>query len=162
MRVIIRYLLIGIMIVFSATWAKAEDSARVVIGAERLFSAEYFSLIEGKRIGLVTNHTGLLPDGRHLVDVLFDSKEVHLTLLFGPEHGIRGEEDTHVADGRDPKTNLPVISLYGKVRKPTPKMLENIDVLIFDIQDIGARFIPISLRCGMCWRQQRSRVFRIW
>jgi uncharacterized protein YbbC (DUF1343 family) len=140
MRVIIRYLLIGIMIVFSATRAKAEVSTRVIIGAERLFSAEYFSLIEGKRIGLVTNHTGLLSDGRHLVDVLFESKEVHLTLLFGPEHGIRGEEDTHVADGRDAKTNLPVISLYGKVRKPTPKMLENIDVLIFDIQDIGARF----------------------
>lgn len=140
MRVIIRVLLIGIMVVFSETWAKAEDSTRVIIGAERLFSAEYFSLIEGKRIGLVTNHTGLLPDGRHLVDVLFENKEVHLTLLFGPEHGIRGEEDTHVADGRDAKTKLPVISLYGQVRKPTPEMLENVDVLIFDIQDIGARF----------------------
>ena len=136
----IRYLLIGITVVFSGTWAKAEDSTRVIIGAERLFSAEYFSMIEGKRIGLVTNHTGLLPDGRHLVDMLFENEEVNLTLLFGPEHGIRGEEDTHVADGKDQKTNLPVISLYGKVRKPTPEMLEDIDVLIFDIQDIGARF----------------------
>ena len=136
----IRYLLIGIMVVFSGTWAKAEDSTRVVIGAERLFSPEYLPFIKGKKIGLITNHTGLLPDGRHLVDVLFESKDVQLTLLFGPEHGIRGEEDTHVADGRDPKTNLPVISLYGKVRKPTPDMLEDIDVLLFDIQDIGARF----------------------
>lgn len=140
MRGCMRYLFVGIIVVLSGTWAKAEDSTRVIIGAEQLFSAEYFPLIKGKKIGLVTNHTGVLPDGRHLVDVLFEHKEVQLTSLFGPEHGIRGEEDTHVADGKDPKTNLPVISLYGKVRKPTPEMLENIDVLIFDIQDIGARF----------------------
>src|SRR5690606_19698132 len=119
-------LLIGIMVVFSETWAEAEDSTRVIIGAERLLSAEYVSLSEGRRIRLVANHTGLLPDGRHLVDLLFENKEVHLTLLFGPEHGIRGEEDTHVADGRDAKTKLPVISLYGQVRKPTPEMLENV------------------------------------
>jgi len=116
------------------------DTTRVIIGAERLFSKEYFPLIEGKRLGLVTNHTGLLPDGQHLVDVLYQDDRVSLALLFGPEHGIRGDEDTHVADGRDNATGLPVISLYGKVRKPTPEMLKGIDVLIFDIQDIGARF----------------------
>lgn len=136
----IRYLLIGIMLVLSGTWVKAEDNTRVIIGAERLFSAEYFPLIEGKRIGLVTNHTGMLPDGSHLVDVLFEHEKVELTALFGPEHGIRGDADTHVADGKDLKTGLPVISLYGKVRKPTAEMLQDIDVLIFDIQDIGARF----------------------
>ena len=119
---------------------EAADTARVTIGAERLFSKEYFPLIEGKRIGLVTNHTGLLPDGQHLVDALHQDDRVSLSLLFGPEHGIRGDEDTHVADGRDNATGLPVISLYGKVRKPTPEILQEIDVLIFDIQDIGARF----------------------
>lgn len=139
MRGIIRILLIGIF-VLSGSVVKAMDSTRVVIGAERLFSPEYFSLIEGKRIGLVTNHTGLLPDGRHLVDVLHQNDKVTLTLLFGPEHGIRGDADTHVADGKDLKTGLPVISLYGKTRKPSPEMLEDIEVLIFDIQDIGARF----------------------
>ncbi|MBC5994476.1 exo-beta-N-acetylmuramidase NamZ family protein [Pontibacter cellulosilyticus] len=113
---------------------------RVFIGAERLFTPEYLPLIRGKRIGLVTNHTGLLPDGRHLVDVLHTYPDAELTVLFGPEHGIRGEEDNHVADGKDPKTGLPVISLYGKVRKPTPEMLKDVDVLVFDIQDIGARF----------------------
>lgn len=117
-----------------------DDPSRVVIGAEQLFSKEYFPLIEGKRIALVTNHTGLLPDGRHLVDVLFSSDRVSLTLLFGPEHGIRGDADDQVADGRDKDTGLPVISLYGKVRKPTPEMLKDIDLLLFDIQDIGARF----------------------
>lgn len=118
----------------------AKTSERVIIGAERLFTPEFLPLIKGKRVGLVTNHTGLLPDGRHLVDVLHNHPDVELTVLFGPEHGIRGEEDTHVADGKDAKTGLPVISLYGKVRKPTKAMLQNVDVLVFDIQDIGARF----------------------
>lgn len=119
---------------------KPSADPRVIIGAERLFTPEYFSLIKGKRIGLVTNHTGLLPDGRHLVDVLFKNPEVKLTMLFGPEHGIRGDADDHVADGKDQVTGLPVVSLYGKVRKPTAEMLKAVDVLIFDIQDIGARF----------------------
>lgn len=117
-----------------------EPRQRVFVGAERLFTPEYLHLIRGKRIGLVTNHTGLLPDGRHLVDVLYQFPEAKLTVLFGPEHGIRGEEDNHVADGKDPKTGLPVVSLYGKIRKPTPEMLQEVDVLLFDIQDIGARF----------------------
>lgn len=118
----------------------ASDTSRVIIGAEQLFTAEYYDLIKGKRVGLVTNHTGLLPDGRHLADVLHSDPQVTLALLFGPEHGIRGDADAHVADGTDARTGLSVISLYGKVRKPTPGMLAGIDVLVFDIQDIGARF----------------------
>ena len=113
---------------------------RVVIGAEQLLSKDFLHLITGKRIGVITNHTGLLPDGRHIVDILHSDPAINLTTLFGPEHGIRGDADHHVADGKDAKTGLPVISLYGKVRKPTPEILENIDVLIFDIQDVGARY----------------------
>lgn len=113
---------------------------RVKIGAERLFEKEYFQLIKGKRIGLITNHTGVLPNNEHLVDLLHENPETDLKLLFGPEHGIRGEQDTHVADSKDTKTGLPVISLYGKIQKPTPEMLEQVDILIFDIQDIGARY----------------------
>lgn len=116
------------------------STSRVVVGAERLFDPEFFSLIKGKRVGLITNHTGLLPDGRHLADVLHGNEETSLTVLFGPEHGIRGDADSHVADGTDVSTGLPVISLYGKVRKPTAEMLKDVDVLVFDIQDIGARF----------------------
>ena len=116
------------------------DAPRVIIGAERLFTEEFYGLVKGKRIGLVTNHTGVLPDGRHLADVLHNDKGLTLALLFGPEHGIRGDADSHVADGTDKDTGLRVISLYGKVRKPTAEMLKDIDVLVFDIQDIGARF----------------------
>lgn len=126
-------------VAFATVLGEGKNS-RVLIGAEQLFTEKYFSLIEGKRIGLVTNHTGLLRDGRHLVDVLHSEERVSLTLLFGPEHGIRGDADTHVADGKDKATGLPVISLYGKVRKPSADMLKEIDVLVFDIQDIGARF----------------------
>ncbi|TPE46265.1 exo-beta-N-acetylmuramidase NamZ family protein [Pontibacter mangrovi] len=135
------YLLLQLCLLFVSTVALAGNAApRVIIGAERLFTPEFLPLIKGKRIGLVTNHTGLLPDGRHLVDVLHERPDVKLTTLFGPEHGIRGDQDSHVASGTDAKTGLPVVSLYGKVRKPTPEMLQNVDVLIFDIQDIGARF----------------------
>ncbi|MGM0933682.1 MAG: exo-beta-N-acetylmuramidase NamZ domain-containing protein [Bacteroidota bacterium] len=112
----------------------------VKIGAERLFEDEYFDLIKNKKIGVVTNHTGLLPNGDHIVDLLHQNPDTKLTMLFGPEHGIRGEEDTHVTDSKDEKTGLPVISLYGKTRKPTTEMLKEVDVLIFDIQDIGARY----------------------
>ncbi|QDH79296.1 DUF1343 domain-containing protein [Echinicola soli] len=118
----------------------SEKPERVLIGAERLFDAEFFPLVKGKKVALVTNHTGLLPDGSHIVDVLHKNEEVDLKLLFGPEHGIRGDEDTHVADGKDKDTGLPVVSLYGEVRKPTPEMLEGIDIVLFDIQDVGARF----------------------
>ncbi|ARS34748.1 exo-beta-N-acetylmuramidase NamZ family protein [Pontibacter actiniarum] len=118
----------------------AADTPRVTIGAERLFTPDYLHLIKGKRVGLVTNHTGLLPDGRHLADVLHRHPDVKLTLLFGPEHGIRGDADTHVANSTDASTGLPVVSLYGKTRKPTPAQLKEVDVLVFDIQDIGARF----------------------
>ena len=113
---------------------------RVKIGAEQLLSPAFAHLVKGKKVGLVTNHTGVLPDGTHLIDLLNDHPDVDLKLLFGPEHGLRGEEDTHVADGTDKKTGLPIISLYGKTRKPTPEMLEQVDVLVFDIQDIGARY----------------------
>ena len=119
---------------------EAINPVRVKIGAEQLFSAGYYHLVKGKRVGLVTNHTGILPDGTHLIDLFHDNPEVELSLLFGPEHGLRGEEDTHVADGTDQKTGVPIISLYGEMRKPTPELLEQVDVLIFDIQDIGARF----------------------
>lgn len=116
------------------------NNPRVLIGAEQLFSAGYKHLVQGKRVGLITNHTGLLPDGEHLIDALHQDPEVDLRLLFGPEHGLRGEKDTHVANATDPDTGLPIISLYGKQRKPGPELLEQVDVLVFDIQDIGARY----------------------
>lgn len=115
--------------------------SQVLTGADRLLSDE-FHLIAGKRVGLVTNHTGVLSGGKHLADALHDNPRVTLLALFGPEHGIRGEASagSHVGDGRDSATGVTVFSLYGKTYKPTPEMLKDIDVLLFDIQDVGARF----------------------
>jgi len=119
----------------------AQDNNNVLTGADVLLS-EKINLINNKRVGIITNHTALLKNGTHLVDTLFSRNDVEIITLFGPEHGIRGNapDGLSIKDGIDSKTGLPVISLYGKTRKPIKEMLEKIDILIFDIQDIGARF----------------------
>jgi uncharacterized protein YbbC (DUF1343 family) len=113
----------------------------VTVGADALLGKN-INLISGKRVGLVTNHTALLSNGRHLADALNARTDVKLTALFGPEHGIRGDapDGKTINDSIDMSTGVKVYSLYGSVSKPTPAMLKDVDVLIFDIQDVGARF----------------------
>ena len=94
----------------------------------------------GKRIGLITNPSGLDPALRSGADLLAARTDFRLVALFGPEHGVRGDGASRLGDARDPKTHLPVYSLYGKTLSPTPAMLNGIDALVFDIQEIGARF----------------------
>lgn len=100
-----------------------------------------FAPLAGKRVGLITNPTGITRDLRSTVDVLHKAANVELVALFGPEHGVRGDQHAgdKIEDARDPATGLPEISLYGKNRKPTAETLANIDALVFDIQDIGSR-----------------------
>lgn len=100
-----------------------------------------FDVLQGKRVGLLTHPAGLNRHGVSTVDVLRTAPEVNLVALFGPEHGIYGDEkaDVPVDDKIDPRTGLPVYSLYGKYRRPTASMLERIDVLVVDLQDIGTR-----------------------
>ncbi|WP_207432327.1 exo-beta-N-acetylmuramidase NamZ family protein [Sabulibacter ruber] len=125
----------------SSKTAKAvSPSDRVIIGIERLVTPEFLPYIQNRRVAILTNHTGVMPDQSHIVDLLHARSDVKVVKLFSPEHGIRGEADTHVSDDVDKKTGLKVISLYGKVRKPTPEMLQDVDVLLFDIQDVGARY----------------------
>ncbi len=129
-----------IVLFIAASILSAQDQ-KVFTGADILLS-DSIHLIANKNIGIVTNHTGVLSNGVHIVDTLNSLKNVNITVLFGPEHGIRGDApDGHsISDGKDSKTGIQVYSLYGKTRKPTKEMLKNVDVLIFDIQDIGARF----------------------
>ena len=117
------------------------QSKIVKVGADLLVS-EQLKLVENKNLGIVTNHSAVLNSGVHLVDTLNNLSSVNIIALFGPEHGIRGNapDGKAIKDGIDIKTNIPVYSLYGKIRKPTKEMLKNIDILIFDIQDIGARY----------------------
>ena len=110
-------------------------------GIEVLLS-DSIHLVEGLRAGLVTNHTGIDREGVSTIDLLHRDARVELVALYSPEHGIRGQAEAGVLvdSGVDPRTGLPVHSLYGSTRKPTPQMLEGVEVLLFDIQDIGARY----------------------
>ena len=105
--------------------------------------------LQGRKVGLITNHTGT--DARRIptIDLLHQSRRLQLCALFSPEHGIRGKEDiAHISDSTDPVTRLPIYSLYGKTKKPLHEQLSKLDALVFDIQDIGCRFytyIALSL-----------------
>ena len=102
--------------------------------------AEGFAPLRGKRVGLVTNHTGRARDGATAIDLLFAAPEVKLVALFSPEHGIRGVLDAGVPSEVDEKTKLRIHSLYGEVRRPVGAMLDGLDAIVIDLQDIGARF----------------------
>ncbi len=119
----------------------ADGPTSVLPGIDVLLS-DSVHLVSGLRVGLVTNHTGIDADGVPSIDRLAASAELDLVALFSPEHGIRGtiRGGDVIESGRDQETGLPIHSLYGETRKPTPEMLEGIEALLFDIQDIGARY----------------------
>lgn len=112
-----------------------------------------FAPLKGRRVGLITNHTGRDRTGQSTIDLLFNAPEVKLVALFSPEHGIRGALDqARIDNSVDDKTKLPVYSLYGATRQPTPEMLKangGIDTLVFDIQDVGARFYTYISTMGL-------------
>lgn len=118
--------------------AVLQATAQVKNGADRL--EELFPLLENKRISLVVNQTSLVQNV-HLLDTLYN-KGVHITQVFAPEHGFRGDADAgeFIKNGKDYRTQVPIISLYGKNKKPQPPQLQQTDIVIFDIQDVGARF----------------------
>jgi uncharacterized protein YbbC (DUF1343 family) len=113
---------------------------RVRLGIEVLLS-DSIHLVRGKRVGLITNHTGVVPDGRSSIDLLHRANGVRLTALFAPEHGIRGQADAgeRIQSSVDSATGVPIHSLYGDTRVPTAEMLKDVDVVLYDIQDVGAR-----------------------
>ena len=102
---------------------------------------KYLPLLKNKKVGIVTNQTGILSDKIHVVDFLVE-KKINIQTIFAPEHGFRGTADAgeHVVDGKDAKTGLPIISLYGDNKKPKKDQLATLDVMVFDLQDVGARF----------------------
>jgi len=110
-----------------------------------------FDILKGKRVGLITNPTGITSDMQSTIDILFNAPEVKLVALYSPEHGIRGDIDAgkEINGTHDPRTGLPVYSLYGKTRRPTKDMLQNIDVLVYDIQDIGVRSYTFISTMGL-------------
>ncbi len=125
----------------SALSATTQTKDPLVLGAERM--DEIVRLLNGKRVGLIVNQTSILEhqDQQHVLDALLDNG-IEVVKVFAPEHGFRGTADAGatVKDSRDQKTGIPIISLYGKNKKPTAEQLADLDVVVFDIQDVGARF----------------------
>ena len=120
-----------------------------------------FKQLEGRKIALITNHTGRDAQGRRTVDLLHDAKNVNLLKLFSPEHGLYGVLDTKVGHGVDEKTKLPVFSLYGDTRRPTKESLEGIDTIVFDIQDIGTRFYTYISTLGNAMEEAGQQGIRV-
>lgn len=120
---------------------KEKKKNKVSPGVEVLLEDQK-DLLKGKKVGLITNPTGIDSKLTSIVDLLHNDPDIELTALFGPEHGVRGDAQAgaYVEFYIDEKTKLPVYSLYGQTKKPTPKMLENVEVLVFDIQDVGTRY----------------------
>ena len=114
-----------------------------------------FDQFAGKRVGIITNQTGVDRAGRSAVDALFASQKARLVAIFSPEHGFRGNaaDGEIISNSTDPVTGLPIYSLYGKTHRPTPAMLAGIDVLVFDIQDIGARFYTYLTTMALCMEE---------
>ena len=110
-----------------------------------------FDVLQGKRVGLITNPSGVDRNLKSTVDILYAAPGVNLVALYGPEHGVRGDmyAGDKVNDSVDPATGLPVYSLYGKTRKPTPQMLEGVDVMVYDIQDVGVRSYTFISTLGL-------------
>ena len=150
-----------------AAEAVGRDSGAVLNGIDVLVR-EDFARLRGLRVGLITNHSGRDRDGRSTIDLLHAAKDLKLVALFSPEHGIRGTADEKVGDSIDEKTKLPIYSLYGDAPKratgqsdadyaaavlrahaPKPEQLRDLDALVFDIQDIGARFYTYSATLGV-------------
>lgn len=142
MKSFFHVIIIGFIAYFSFSTASAtvRTTSKIMLGIDVLERAN-FKPLQGKRVGLLTNPAGVNRNGISTVEVLRNAPGVNLVALFGPEHGIYGDEKANVPvdDKIDPRTGLPVYSLYGKYRKPTPAMLEGLDVLVVDLQDLGVR-----------------------
>lgn len=137
------------------------QAPKVKVGAEVLID-EHLDELKGKHVGLVMNPTARI-DGTHILDTLI-ALDVNVTALFAPEHGFRGQAGAGevIEDGIDRETGLPVYSLYGEIRKPAPTMLENVDLLLFDMQDVGARFYTYNVTLGLVLEAAADSGIPLW
>lgn len=141
-------IILSLLLLFSFT--TFAQKIKIKTGIEVL-KEQNFKILEGKRVGLITNPTGVDNNMISTIDILHEAKNVQLVALFAPEHGVRGDAHAgdHVDNVTDPKTGLPVYSLHGKTRFPSAEMLKNIDVLVYDIQDIGCRSFTYISTMGL-------------
>lgn len=134
--------------------AGTPDGPKVVKPGIEVLRERGFAGLEGKRVGLLTNPSGVDRELRSTIDILFKAPEVNLVALYGPEHGVRGDAyaGDYVENAKDAATGLPVYSLYGATRKPTPEMLKGVDIVVYDIQDVGVRSYTFISTLGLMMR----------
>lgn len=138
----------------------ADEPAKVLCGIDVL-QRDGFKLLQGRTVALITNHTGRDLQGRRTIDILLNAPGVKLVKLFSPEHGLYGNVDEHVGNTEDPATKLKVYSLYGKTRRPSAEMLAGIDTIVYDIQDIGARFYTYVATMGYAMEEAAKLKIRM-
>lgn len=139
---------LAVLPILHAPLAAQSDRIGSTLAGIDVLAQDGFAPLRGKRIGLITNQSGIARDGRSTIDLLVRAPGVRLVALFSPEHGIRGDRDERVESGRDAATGLPVHSLYGQTLRPTDAMLDGLDALVFDIQDAGVRFYTYVTTMG--------------
>jgi uncharacterized protein YbbC (DUF1343 family) len=146
----------------ASTPAPVRPKAPPVQSGLDVLRADGFAPLRGKRVGLVTNHTGRARDGATAIDLIFAATDVKLAALFSPEHGIRGILDATVPSEVDEKTKLPIHSLYGENRRPTAAMLDGLDAIVIDIQDIGARFYTYMTTMAFVMEEAAKRKIAVF
>ncbi|HYE78312.1 MAG TPA: DUF1343 domain-containing protein [bacterium] len=151
-----------LLLLLTALPARSEQQLLQVRPGLEVLLRDHLPELKGRRVGLVCNHTAIDSHGNHAIDLLRDSG-VQLVALFSPEHGIRGRVVAgKIADSTDPISGLPIYSLYGDTRKPTPQMLNGIDLLLFDLQDIGARFYTYSSTLALVMQAAGEQGIPVW
>jgi uncharacterized protein YbbC (DUF1343 family) len=136
----------------------ARDIQPIKLGVERLLT-EKIDLLRGARVGLVCNQASVNHDFRHVADLFHEHPDINLKVLFGPQHGIRGDvQDNMIETGHttDRKTGLPIYSLYSETREPTEEMLRDVDIVVFDLQDVGTRIYTFVYTLANCMRAAKK------
>src|SRR3989338_6799157 len=153
-----KFFKISLLALSAALACAGQARALVVTGLDAAEETD-FEQFAGKRVGIITNQTGVDRQGRSSVDALFASRKAKLVAIFSPEHGFRGSaaDGEIISNSTDPVTGLPIYSLYGKTHRPTSAMLAGIDVLVFDIQDVGARFYTYLTTMALCMEEAGKR-----
>jgi len=151
-KICLVFLLTALLVSSCSRIQRALMPHKVMTGLDILVGEDFVSLA-GKRVGLISNHSALDASGKNILDLMLKSKNVNLQAIFAPEHGFQGIAEEQIKDTKDAKSGLVIYSLYGETNRPTKEQMKNIDVFVFDIQDIGARFYTYISTLAMCMEE---------
>jgi uncharacterized protein YbbC (DUF1343 family) len=157
---VFRYGIWAVLVLFAGCASVCRDGRREAVGPPAnvlcgidVLERDQFKALAGRHIAIITNQSGLDRQGNRTIDLLAHAGNCQVVCLFSPEHGLYGNVDAKVDNTVEPKTGLKVWSLYGKTTRPSPEMLQGVDTLVYDIQDVGARFYTVSVTLGICMEE---------